>query len=561
LGVTDFDVPRGLGQTKARELVEDDMAAEPKIITAAELRARLHDGGEIAIVDAREEGSFYNRHLLMASCLPLSRLELLAPNLLPRRSAPIVVCDDDKSAYGEGLAARAAARLAEGGYTDVAMLDGGVAAWESAGFPVYSGVHVPSKAFAEVVEHDYATPWISVEELAQRQRMGERLAIFDSRSYEEYHSNSIPGAVSVPGAELVYRFGDLVPSPETFVVVNCGGRTRSIIGAQSLIDAGVPNRIVSLKDGTMAWHLAGFDVVSGATKRAPEVSPDGVAAARERAETVARRYGVPVIDGATLGEWRREADRRTLYVLDVRDPAEYRAGHLPGSLMAPGGQLVQETDSWLGVWGARVVLVDDTGVRARMTASWLKRMGWDAAVLEGGLDGAALEKGVPAADSIRFPLAGPEPMLLPPAELAANPHAVVVDLGLSRRYREGHVPGAWFAVRARLGAALDKLPASGDLVLTSEDGILARFAAAEIARQRPAKVLAGGTAAWRAAGLPLETGMDRLADEPDDVALSARDRPAERERYMREYLAWEVDLVNQIARDTDCRFRLAPVTD
>src|SRR5215472_8370631 len=241
------------------------MAAQPKTITPAELRARLRDGGEIAIVDAREEGGFHERHLLMASCLPLSRLELLAPALLPRRSAPIVVCD-----AGEGLAQRAAARLAAGGYTDVSVLAGGVEAWAAAGNPAYSGVHVPSKAFAEVVEHDCATPWISAEELAQRQQRGEKLAIFDSRSFEEYHSNSIPGAVSVPGAELVYRFEELVRSPDTFVVVNCGGRTRSIIGAQSLIDARVPNRVVSLKDGTMAWHLAGLGVVPGATARAPE---------------------------------------------------------------------------------------------------------------------------------------------------------------------------------------------------------------------------------------------------------------------------------------------------
>ena len=522
-------------------------------VTAAQLRDRLRSGGEIAIVDGREEGSFHERHLLMASCLPLSRLELLAPGLLPRRSAPIVVCDD-----GEGLAERAAARLTEGGYTDVSVLAGGLAAWEAAGFPVYSGVHVPSKAFAEVVEHESGTPWISAEELAERQKSGERLAIFDSRSYEEYHSNSIPGAVSVPGAELVYRFQELVPSPETFVVVNCGGRTRSIIGAQSLIDAGVPNRVVSLKDGTMAWHLAGFEVLAGATGRAPEVSAAGIAAAQQRADAVARRYGVPVIDRAKLAEWRREGDRRTLYVMDVRDPAEYRAGHLPGSVMAPGGQLVQETDSWLGVWGARVVLVDDTGVRARMTASWLRRMGWDAAVLDGGLEGVELERGAPPVNGDFFPLGGPAPAIVHPSELKATP-AVVVDLSLSRHHRQGHIPGAWFAIRARLAEALEKLPAQGDLVLTSEDGRVARFAAAELRTRRPVKVLAGGTAAWQAAGLSLDTGMGPLASEPDDVALSARDRPAERERYMREYLAWEVELVNQIARDSDCRFRLAPV--
>jgi len=534
------------------------MATGPGTITPQELRGRLHDGGEIAIVDAREEGSFHERHLLMASCLPLSRLELLAPALLPRRSAPVVLCD-----AGDGLAGRAAKRLIEGGWSDVAVLSGGVGAWEAAGFPVYSGVHVPSKAFAEVVEHEMKTPWISAEELARRQEAGEKLSIFDSRSYEEYHSNSIPGALSVPGAELVYRFQELVPSPATFVVVNCGGRTRSIIGAQSLIDAGVPNPVVSLKDGTMAWHLAGFEVVAGATGRAPEVSAEGIAAARQRADAVARRYGVPVIDRAQLVRWQNESDRRTLYLLDVRDPAEYSAGHLPGSLMAPGGQLVQETDSWLAIWGARVVLVDDTGVRARMTASWLRRMGWDAAVLDNGFAsgpaGASLATGMAAADAGMFPLAGPEPEMVTADKLHADPAAIVVDLALSRDHRRGHIPGAWFAVRARLGSALARLPTAGDLVLTSEDGIVARYAAAEMAPQagRQVRVLAGGTAAWKAAGLPIEPGMGRLADEPDDVALSARDRPAERERYMREYLAWEIDLVNQIARDADCRFRLA----
>jgi len=522
-------------------------------ITPAQLRDRYQSGGEIAIVDAREEGSFHDRHLLMASCLPLSRLELLAPGLLPRRSAPIVVCDDE-SPGGEGLAERAAARLAEGGYTDVAVLAGRVDAWEAVGFPVYSGVHVPSKAFAEVVEHEMKTPWITAEELAERQKRGVQLAIFDSRSYEEYHSNSIPGAISVPGAELVYRFDEMVPSSDTFVVVNCGGRTRSIIGAQSLIDAGVPNRVVSLKDGTMAWHLAGFEVVAGATGRAPEMSSDGIAVARQRADAVARRYRVPVIDRAKLAEWQREADRRTLYVMDVRDPVEYRAGHLAGSVMAPGGQLVQETDNWLGVWGARVVLVDDTGVRARMTASWLRRMGWDAAVLDGGLEGAELQRGTPTPKSDIFPLAGPEPAAVTPSALHANP-GVVADLALSRHHRQGHIPGAWFAIRARLADALEKLP-QGELVLTSEDGAIARFAAAELRTHRPVKVLAGGTAAWKTAGLPLETGMGPLAGEPDDVALSARERPADRERYMREYLAWEVDLVHQIARDTDCRFQL-----
>jgi rhodanese-related sulfurtransferase len=238
------------------------MTADIKRVSAPELKSALHDGGEIALLDAREEGVFNRRHLLMASCVPLSRLEQLVDDLVPRRGARTVWCDDS-----DGSAALAAGRMAAFGYDNVAVLDGGIAAWEEAGFRVYSGVHVPSKAFAEVVEHEAATPWISAPDLQKLIAGGADIAIFDSRSYEEYHNNSIPSAISVPGAELVYRFADLMPSPDTTVIVNCGGRTRSIIGAQSLINAGFRNKIMSLKDGTMAWHLAGLDVVHGATRR------------------------------------------------------------------------------------------------------------------------------------------------------------------------------------------------------------------------------------------------------------------------------------------------------
>jgi len=525
-------------------------------IDAQQLKAQLHDGGEVALLDAREEGPFSRRHLLMASCVPLSRLELLVDDLVPRRTARVVWCDD-----GEGLALRAARRMSALGYRDVAVLDGGIAAWEAAGFRLYSGVHVPSKAFAEVVEHEAGTPWISAPDLQQLIDSGADIAIFDSRSYEEYHNNSIPAAISVPGAELVYRFTDLTPSPATTVIVNCGGRTRSIIGAQSLIDAGFPNKIMSLKDGTMAWHLAGLGVVSGATGRPPEVSAAGLSAGREAASRVAQRCDIPRIDGATLQRWRAEAAERSLYVLDVRTPEEYEAGHLRGARSAPGGQLVQETDAHVATWGARIVLVDDNGVRATMTASWLKQMGWsDVAVLtagpaEGdwmtgrhvprvlGIEGAAVS-GIGVSELRRS---------------LASGSAVVVDLALSRAYGQGHIPGAWFATRARLPDALGRLPAAKTIVLASPDGRLAQLAATELAgiAAVPVASLAGGTEAWVAAGLPLEQGATHLADDADDVVLSARERGQDREAAMREYLEWEINLVNDMASDDDHRFRVA----
>ena len=524
-------------------------------IDAPTLKRHLHDGGEIALLDAREEVTFDARHLLMAACVPLSRLEMLVDDMVPHRSVRVVWCDD-----GEGLAERAASRMAALGYTDVSVLAGGVAAWEAAGYRIYSGVHVPSKAFAEVVEHEAGTPWISVQDLQMLIERKANIAIYDSRSYEEYHNNSIPTAISVPGAELVYRFVDLTPSPDTTVIVNCGGRTRSIIGAQSLINAGVRNKVVSLKDGTMAWHLAGLEVVRGATRKPPEVSAHGLQSAGEAVARVAERCGIARIDKCTLESWRAEAAKRSLYVLDVRSPEEYEAGHLRGARSAPGGQLVQETDSHMATWGARVVLVDDNGIRATMTASWLKQMGWpDIAVLPAGPAVGDWETGpyVPRALGLEAASA-PQIDVMDLRDRLAAGKVAVIDLNLSTRYGLGHIPGAWFAIRSRLGVALATLPSHQALVLTSPDGALAALAAVELqaVASVPVLRLVGGTQAWVRAGLPLEMGATRMVDQPDDVFLSPRERGQNREAAMREYLTWEINLVNDMAKDDDHRFRI-----
>lgn len=520
-------------------------------IDAGTLKAWLHDGGEIALLDAREEVPFDARHLLMAACVPLSRMEILVDDCVPRRGVRVVWCDD-----GDGLAALAASRMAALGYTNVSVLAGGIAAWEAAGHRIYSGVHVPSKAFAEVVEHEAGTPWITAETLHEMIGSGADIALFDTRSYEEYHANSIPTAISVPGAELVYRFADLVPSADTVVVVNCGGRTRSIIGAQALINAGVPNKVVSLQNGTQAWHLSGYQVLRGATARPPAVSASGHAAARAAAARVAERFEVNSTDPATLARWRAEAETRALYVFDVRTPEEYAAGHLPGVKNVPGGQLVQETDRHAAIWGARVVLLDDDGVRAVVTAHWMKQMGWDVAAMTQDLRGATGPH-VPRAlglDGVTVPSIGATALH---TRLQAG-SAVVLDLDWSRGYIDGHIPGAWYAIRSRLPAAFAALPPAAAIVFTSGDGVLARLAAAEWDGRAPSPVLAlsGGTSAWVAAGYDLEEGATRMASAAEDIRLRARDQPGSVEDAMRAYLSWEIELVNQMATDDDQRFRV-----
>jgi len=208
-------------------------------------------------------------------------------DLVPRYTAPLVLLDGGD---GEGLAERAAEKLGQLGYTDVEILQGGCAAWQATGGELFSGVNVPSKAFGEFVEHRYGTPRIPPAELKRLQDSGRKLVILDSRPWEEYHRMNIPGGIDAPGAELVYRVHDLADA-ETLVVVNCAGRTRSIIGCQSLRNAGLKD-VVALKDGTMGWELAGFQCERGSERIAAEPSPAGRRKAREAAAQVAARFGV-----------------------------------------------------------------------------------------------------------------------------------------------------------------------------------------------------------------------------------------------------------------------------
>jgi rhodanese-related sulfurtransferase/predicted metal-dependent enzyme (double-stranded beta helix superfamily) len=534
-------------------------AATPVIfaprLSSTEVKALLRSGDELALIDVREEGVFSKSHLLFATPLPLSRLELGLAALVPRRSTPIVLIDDD-----DGLADRAAALMMRLGYRNLAVLAGGNPAWKKAGYELFSGVHVPSKAFGEFIEHKAGTPSLSAQELKAKIDAGEKLVILDSRPMDEYRVMSIPGGIDCPGAELVRSVHDAAPSADTLVVVNCAGRTRSIIGAQSLINAGVPHKVIALRNGTMGWHLAGLTLEHNAERRAPTPSATGLAKARAAAELVGKRAGVRAIDRATCERLAAESDQRSFYLLDVRSPEEYASGHLRSSRSAPGGQLVQATDAYVGTRNARLVLVDDDGVRATMTASWLHQLGWDEVyVLVNGLVGAALERGAERREVLN--VEDVEPQAIDPTELKAaleRGGALVLDFANSLQYRDGHIAGAWFAIRARLAATLRSLPKHEMVVATSPDGELARFAAMDLQELSgtPVRALAGGTTAWRAAGLPLVQGTEHLANPAEDVWYRPYDRHGPNEAAMKEYLTWEIDLVHQIERDGDARFRV-----
>ena len=528
---------------------------EDEAINVATLRDWLSDSGEIAFIDVREEGQHCDGHPLLAVNIPYSRLELDILRMVPRKSTRIALVDGN-----DGVGVRAAARLAHLGYSDVGVLTGGVAAWSMAGYPLFPSSNVPSKGFAEVVEIDNHTPHITAAELDEMQRAGRNLKILDSRTVEEFNRFHVPGAQTCPGAELVYRFADLVPDPETLVVVSCAGRTRSIIGAQSLIDAGVPNKVVSLQGGTQGWRLAGLALETNTRQSVAPVSSAGIAAAAPRAAAVAEKFGVWRIEPPVLTAWQRAAANRTTYVLDVRTPEEFARGHLPGSISAPGGQLVQAIDRWVGTRGSRLVLVDDHGTRAVMTAHWLQQMGWDVVVLEHAFDGVDL---LPGPDQPPLP---PLPAaVLVPVETAAalmTAGAKAIALGSSAAFRAAHPPGAVWTTRARLSRLPARVLDAAHIVIFADDPSLARLIVPDLAELSSAElaIVRGGTAAWQAAHRPLVSTPDEPPDsERIDFVFWNYNRHESDEgarQAMQNYLQWELDLPAEIQRDGLSGFRI-----
>jgi rhodanese-related sulfurtransferase len=355
-------------------------------VTPSQVRCALLLRDEIALLDLRHEAAYATGHPLFAANMAADRIALEAEARLPRKNVPIVVYD-----AGEGLVPVATDRLRALGYTDVRQLDGGLQAWRMAGFELFRDVNSYAKAFGELVESRRHTPSLPADEVARLIASKTNIAVLDVRRFDEYATMNIPGSVSVPGAELVLRAGRVAPDPDTTIVVNCAGRTRSIIGAQSLINAGVANKVVALRNGTIGWTLAKHELERGADRRGGIGLFEG---AKTNARDVAYRAGVRRV-GPEEAIALEAQTHRTLYRFDVRSGEEYAGGHIRGFRHYPGGQLVQEIDMAAPVRGARILLTDNMGVRADMTASWLAQMGWEAYVLDGGYD-RALEVTPPA---------------------------------------------------------------------------------------------------------------------------------------------------------------------
>ena len=520
-------------------------------MTPATLAQLLETGSTLALIDVREHGEYNLAHIPGASSVPRRQLEARAGRLIPFRGAQVVVCDD--TGRRALLAARTLERM---GYRRVAVLEGGVNRWASQNLATEWGMNVPSKDFGEKVEVQHHVPTIDADELARRQRGGDDLVILDTRTPEEYRRFCIPGGRSMPGGELALRITDIARDidKDTTIIVNCAGRTRSIIGARVLQRMGIP-RVYGLKNGTSGWVLAGHQLETGADRvQLPEPSAAGVAAAEAYAAKLAAEDGVRSLDIPALKSVIARRDQATIYLIDVRTAEEYSAGHIPGFRWFPGGQAVQRCDDVAVVKNCQIVFACDKNARATLIASWYRQMGFrEVFAVDGGTtawvaSGGSLERGLTEETPAGYQDARAKVKSISPRDLQASPPATVIFVDTSQDFARGHVPGARWAPRGWLELWISDvaLSKSAPITVTCADGRGSALAAATLGElgYQNVSILEGGMAAWQNAGLPVEKGLAGVMAPPTDVVPAGPDRNF---ADMQNYLRWEEALGHKYA--------------
>jgi rhodanese-related sulfurtransferase len=521
------------------------------IVAVREARRRLHDGGEIALLDIREAGQFGEAHPLFATPCPYSRLEILAPRLVPRRTAPVLLLD-----AGDGVAERAATRLEALGYTDVSIIAGGMPAWAASGFPVYKGVNVPSKTLGELAEQIWHPSMITPEQLAAWKVEGWDFRFFDARPAEEYAKMRVPGAACLPNGELAHRL-PVAADPETPVVITCAGRTRGIIGAIGVRLAGHTGPVLALENGTQGWALAGETLERGNTAAAfPTLSPADADRTRAAAQSLIERFRIETVDAAGIDGFLSD-EGTTTYLLDVRSAAESAADPVPGAVHALSGQLVQATDQWVAVRQARLVLLDDLGLRAALAAFWLRQLGYHPHV-------AIIDDAMRRRQQQNATAMPARPIILPsiaPGDAlrqVVEDSAVFIDLRGSLAYRENHVDGAIWLVRPKAEAVAGSIGARAALLI-ADDRLAAELAAEDLREAGVCTVhlVGGGHKALVNAGAPTVATPDTPEDaEAIDHLFFVHDRHDGNLESSRRYLAWETGLIDQLDEVERAEYRL-----
>ena len=349
-------------------------------ITPETVRSWISDKEEVAFIDVREIGQHTNGHPFFSISIPYSLFEFNIKILVPNKQTRVILIDNNNGI--SDLVYNIAHQM---GYSNISIIEGGVEEWVSAGYKLFDGINVPSKSFGELIEKYFHTPSITAKELAQKQKNNENYIVIDGRPFLEYNKMSIPKSICCPNAELFYRVSSYIKDINTEIIINCAGRTRSIIGAQTLIDFGIKNKVKALENGTQGWFLSELSLEHNKNKYL-EVLPNDleIQQLQKKVLKLTNDLNIDLIDLKKAQELIIDKKKST-FIFDVTTSKTISTK--PGTIMnVPGGQLIQATDKYIGVWKATVILVDDGDlIRAGTTSFWLKKMGYEVYILKEGL--------------------------------------------------------------------------------------------------------------------------------------------------------------------------------
>ena len=348
-----------------------------KKLKANKIKSWLSDNKEMSFIDVREIGQHTEGHPFFSISIPYSIFEYRLLELVPNKNVRVVLFDNN-----DGIASLAAKQAKLIGYANIFILENGIDGWLNEGFELFDGINVPSKSFGELVEHKYNTPSITSNELFNKQQQKKDLIILDGRPFEEYQKMSIPGSICCPNAEIPYKISSLVKNTKTEIIINCAGRTRSIIGAQALINFGIENKVYALENGTQGWFLSDLKLDYG-KKNYLNIKPnkEEVKKLNSRIKSLLIDNEIEIINLKKANDLISKRDRST-FIFDVATKKSLK-DNISFIKNVPGGQLVQATDNFVGVLNSQIILLDEGDlVRSGITALWLKKLNFDCYVLD-----------------------------------------------------------------------------------------------------------------------------------------------------------------------------------
>lgn len=514
-------------------------------ISPQQVKAHLAEHHEIALIDVREHGEYGERHPFHSVNIPFSRFVVDLPPFVPNTEAMLVLFDEAE----EGRAQQSAEAALELGYQRVYVLAGGAQGWAAAGFTLFAGVNVPSKTFGEMVEHHFHTPSISATILAAWQAQGKTLTVLDGRTELEYQQRAIPQAQSCPNGELALRAEAMIKDASAPVVIHCAGRTRSLVGAETLRQLAPHLQVYALENGTQGWELAGLQVAQGLSDGYPESiqpTPDQEAAAQRWAQ----RNEVSALDIDQVQAWLSES-KRTTYVFDVRTQQEFADQPFAGAVHAPGGQLLQATDLWVGVRFSRIILVSDDQCRAPVVAGWLAMMGFTVGWYQGTHETWQAAQPLPSRPQPR-----PTQLEQMSVDEVADAGLLLLDVRTSSQFQQGHFVGSHWVNRSSLSTQIGQLPEPQPIAIVAASGDLAEWVAAPL----------------QAAGYPVAGWLKFSATQSRYPTTATTDAPPHHlridylyfvhDRHMgnleaaKQYLAWELGLIDQLDEEERSTYRM-----